>query len=616
MALYDAHLREKIKELPLKPGVYQYFDASGTIIYIGKAKNLKNRVVSYLNKSNQTNKTRVLVDKITDFRYIVVDSEQDALLLENNLIKKYKPKYNILLKDDKSYPWICIKKEPFPRVFLTRRYVHDGSEYFGPYTSGRFAHVLISLIKSLFKLRTCNLSLNQKAICNNKFRVCLEYHIGNCPAPCIGKIKEEEYNEFITQVRNILKGNLSTVIEAMTRKMNAYAKALNFEEANLMKEALQAVKNYQAKSTIVRSSISDTDVFSYLEEGKYAYVNYLRIVHGAVVQVHTIELERKIEEEKEYLLSFAICEIRQLVNSNSKEIIVPFYPDVKLEGVNYVIPQKGDKKQLLELSERNASYFRLDRERQRSMKKEDSSFNILKTIKTELKLPSLPHRIECFDNSNIQGTNPVASCVVFLDAKPAKKEYRKFHVKTVVGADDFASMEEIIYRRYSRVLNEGKELPDLIVIDGGKGQLHSAVNSLKKLDLYGKVPILGLAKQMEEIYFPEDKDPYLLGKNSTALKTLMHIRDEAHRFGITFHRKLREKAQINSALSQIKGVGEATETALLQEFKSVANIKKQSRAELTRVIGQKKAVLVYNHFHLEEEDDRAEDASLALENSR
>lgn len=616
MALYDEHLKEKIKELPLKPGVYQYFDASGTIIYIGKAKKLKNRVLSYLNKSNQTNKTRALIDKITDFRYIVVDSEQDALLLENNLIKKYKPKYNILLKDDKSYPWICIKKEPFPRVFLTRRYVHDGSEYFGPYTSGRFAHVLISLIKSLFKLRTCNLALNRKAVYNNKFRVCLEYHIGNCLAPCIGKIEEEEYNEFITQVRNMLKGNLSSVIEAMTRRMNAYAEALNFEEANSMKEALQAVKNYQAKSTIVRSSISDTDVFSCIEEGKYAYVNYLRIVHGAVVQVHTIELEKKIEEEKEELLSFAIYEIRQLVNSNSKEIIVPFYPDVKLEGINYVIPQKGDKKQLLELSERNASYFRLDRERQRSLKKEDTNFNVLKTIKTELKLPSLPHRMECFDNSNIQGTNPVASCVVFLDAKPAKREYRKFHVKTVVGADDFASMEEIVYRRYSRVLNEGKELPDLIVIDGGKGQLHSAVNSLKKLELYGKVPILGLAKQMEEIYFPEDKDPYLLGKNSAALKTLMHIRDEAHRFGITFHRKLREKAQINSVLNHIKGIGEATETALLQEFKSVSNIEKQSRAELTRVIGRKKAVLVYNHFHPEEEEDRSEDAFSVVENSK
>ena len=600
MALYDENLRKKVSELPTAPGVYQYFDSSGEIIYIGKAKNLKHRVLSYLNKSNQSNKTRILVDRIADLRYIVVNSEQDALLLENNLIKKYKPKYNILLKDYKSYPWICIKKEPYPRVFITRRYVHDGSEYFGPYTSGRFAYILISLIKSLFKLRTCNLALNEKSICNRKFKVCLEYHIGNCPAPCIGKIKEQEYNEFITQVRNILKGNLSSVIEVMTRKMKAYAQAMNFEEAQQMKEALEAIKNYQAKSTIVRTTINDTDVFSYLEDEKYAYVNYLRIVHGAVVQVHTIELEKKIEEEKEALLSFAIYEIRQFVKSTSKEIIVPFLPDVKMEGIAYVVPQRGDKKQLLELSERNVSYFKLDRERQRNMnKKEDSVFNILKTIKLELKLPTLPHRIECFDNSNIQGTNPVAACVVFIDGKPAKREYRKFHVKTVVGANDFASMEEIVYRRYSRVLNEGTELPDLIVVDGGKGQIHSAINSLKRLGLYGKIPLIGLAERMEEIYFPEDKDPYLLAKNSISLKTLMHIRDEAHRFGITFHRKLRTKAQVKSVLNEIKGIGESTETALLQNFKTVESIKSKTIGELSAVIGKKRAGIVYRFFHPE-----------------
>ncbi len=599
MALYDDELKKKISELPQSPGVYQYFDASGSIIYIGKAKKLKNRVLSYLNKTNQSDKTRVLVSKIHDFKYIIVESEQDALLLENNLIKKYKPKYNILLKDDKSYPWICIKKEPFPRVFITRRFVRDGSEYFGPYTSARFAHTLIALIKSLYKLRTCNLPLTQKAIDYCRFKVCLEYHIGNCIGPCVGKIREAEYNEFIIQIRNILKGNLSSVIEVMTRKMNQFAADLQFEKANEMKVALEAIRSYQSKSTIVRTTISDTDVFSYIEDDKYAYINYLRIVHGAVIQVHTIELEKKIDEAKEELLSFAIYEIRQLVNSNSREIIVPFYPDVELEGVTYVIPQRGDKKQLLELSERNVSYFKMDKDRQRSTKKEDSKFNVLKTIKLELKLPTLPHRIECFDNSNIQGTNPVASCVVFIDGKPAKREYRKFHVKTVVGADDFASMEEIIYRRYHRVLDEGLELPDLIVIDGGKGQLHSAVNSLKKLDLYGKVPILGLAKQMEEIYFPEDKDPYLLAKNSVALKTLMHIRDEAHRFGITFHRKLREKAQIVSVLNGIKGVGEKAETQLLQEFKSVENIKKASLEDLTKALGAKRANLVFDYFRQE-----------------
>lgn len=596
MALYDEILKEKISELPKGPGVYQYFDENGVIIYIGKAKNLKNRVLSYLNKNNQLGKTRVLVSKIQDLKYIVVKSEQDALLLENNLIKQYKPKYNILLKDDKSYPWICIKKEPFPRVFITRRMIRDGSEYFGPYTSGRFAHTLIALIKSLYKLRTCNLALNTKSICEGKFRVCLEYHIGNCLGPCVSKMQENDYDEFINQIRNILKGNLSSVIDVMTCKMKEFSNTLQYEKAAEMKEALEAVKTYQSRSTIVRTTINDTDVFSYAEDDKYAYINYLRIVHGAVIQVHTIELEKKIDEEREELLSFAIYEIRQLVNSNSKEIIVPFYPDIQLEGVQYFIPQKGDKKQLLDLSERNVSYYKMDKERQRDLKKEDSKFSVLKTIKTELKLPTLPHRIECFDNSNIQGTNSVASCVVFIDGKPAKREYRKFHVKTVVGADDFASMEEIIYRRYYRVLDEGLELPDLIVIDGGKGQLHSAVNSLKELDLYGKVPILGLAKQMEEIYFPEDKDSYLLGKNSIALKTLMHIRDEAHRFGITFHRKLREKAQINSILNEIKGIGESTEIKLLQQFKSIENIKKATKEELEKVAGAKRANILFEYF--------------------
>lgn len=602
MALYDDTLREKVNKLPTGPGVYQYFDSSGVIIYIGKAKNLKNRVLSYLNKTNQSNKTLLLVRKICDLKYIVVQNEQDALLLENNLIKKYKPQYNILLKDDKTYPWICIKKEAFPRVFITRRFVRNGSEYFGPYTSVRFANTLISLIKSLYKLRTCNLALTRQSVCSGKFKVCLEYHIGNCLGPCVGKVAEPEYDEFIVQIRNILKGNFSVVIDFMTRKMKEYAISLQFEKANEMKEALEALKNHQMKSTIVRSTIHDTDVFSYVEDDKYAYINYLRIVHGAVNQVHTIELEKKTDEDRESLLSFAIFEIRQLVNSTSKEVIVPFYPDIEMEGLQYIIPQKGDKKQLLELSERNVSFFKMDKDRQRSLKKEDSKFNILKTIKTELKLPTLPHRIECFDNSNIQGTNPVASCVVFLDGKPAKREYRKFHVKTVQGPDDFASMEEIIYRRYRRVLDEALELPDLIVIDGGKGQLHAALLSLEKLDLHGKVPILGLAKRMEEIYFPGDKAPYLLAKNSVSLKTLMHIRDEAHRFGITFHRKLREKAQIVSVLSGIKGIGESTEMILLQEFKSVEKIKETSLEELKRVVGAKRAGILYNHFR--EDRDR------------
>lgn len=596
MALYDDYLREKINKLPTSPGVYQYFDNSGVIIYIGKAKNLKNRVLSYLNKTNQSSKTLVLVKKICDLKYIVVDSEQDALLLENNLIKKYKPRYNILLKDDKTFPWICIKKEPFPRVFITRKYIRNGSEYFGPYTSAKFANTLIALIKSLYKLRTCNLALNSASIYSGKFKVCLEYHIGNCLGPCIGKLNEEDYDEFVNQIRNILKGNLSTVIDLMMQKMKEYSISLQFEKANEMKEALEALKNHQVKSTIVRSSIHDTDVFSYLEDEKYAYINYLRIIHGAVNQVHTIEMEKKLEEDKEALLSFAIFEIRQLVNSNSKEIIVPFLPDIEMNGIQYIVPKIGDKRQLLELSERNVAYFKTDRDRQRSLKQEDSKFNLLKTIKTELKLPTLPHRTECFDNSNIQGTNPVAACTVFIDGKPAKREYRKFHVKTVIGADDYASMEEIVYRRYSRVLDEGLELPDLIVIDGGKGQVHSAVNSLKKLDLYGKIPLIGLAEKLEEIYFPGDKDPYLLAKNSATLKTLMHIRDEAHRFGVTFHRKLREKSQTIGVLNRIKGIGNVTETILLKHFKTIEKIKKATLSDLIAVIGEKRARILLDYF--------------------
>jgi excinuclease ABC subunit C len=425
----------------------------------------------------------------------------------------------------------------------------------------------------------------------------LEYHIGNCLGPCVGNVSEEEYNEFIVNIRNILKGNVSQVIEFMTGRMKKYATDMQFEKAQFMKESVEALRNYQSKSTIVSTSLNNIDVFSYLEDERYAYINYLRIVHGAINQVHTIALEKKMDEDKEALFSFAIYEIRQLMRSESKEIIVPFLPDVQLSGLQYIIPKIGDKKQLLELSERNVAYFKLDKDRQRAVVKEDSKFNILKTIKTELKLPAIPHRMECFDNSNTQGTNPVASCVVFIDGKPAKREYRKFHVKTVEGPDDFASMEEIIFRRYKRVLDEGRELPDLIVIDGGKGQLHSAVNSLKKLDLYGKVPVIGLAKRMEEVYYPGDKDPYLLAKNSVALKTLMHIRDEAHRFGITFHRQLREKPLTKSELNSIKGIGGKSEEQLVRHFKSVENIKKASIAELATVVGIKKAEMVYVYFH-------------------
>ena len=590
-------LKEKVSKLPTSPGVYQYFDANGTIIYIGKAKNLKNRVSSYFVKGKQSAKTIMLVRKIRDIRYIVVNTEQDALLLENNLIKKYKPRYNILLKDDKTYPWICITRETFPRVFLTRRFVRNGSEYFGPYTSVRYANTLTSLIKSLYKLRSCKLSISRSDIYNNKYKVCLDYHIGNCLAPCVGNISEEDYMEYINQIRSILKGNISSVIDLMTKQMKEYAVSLQFEKAQALKEGIEILKNHQSKSTIVSTSLNDIDVFSYLDDDNFAYVNYLRIVHGAVNQVHSIELEKKLEESKEALLSFAIFEIRQLVSSDSKEILVPFYPDVLLTGCNYAIPKRGEKKQLLELSERNVKFFKMDRERQRGLLRQSSKVDLMETMMADLKLPRLPHRMECFDNSNIQGTSPVASCVVFIDGKPAKREYRHFHVKTVVGANDFASMEEILYRRYSRVLKEGGELPDLIVVDGGKGQLSSAVETLRKLDLMGKVPIIGLAKQMEEIYYPGDKDPYILSKSSPTLRTLMHIRDEAHRFGITFHRQIRSKGQIKSVLDEIKGIGKKTQESLLQHFKSVNKIYDASREELAAVVGPSKAGKVYDFFH-------------------
>lgn len=591
-------LKEKVRKLPGSPGVYQFLDKEGTIIYIGKAKNLKSRVSSYfLSQHNHPPKTRVLVSKIADLHFIIVKSESDALLLENNLIKQYRPRYNVMLKDDKTYPWITITKEHFPRVFLTRRVIRNGSEYYGPYTSVKWAHLLLDLIKHLYPLRTCKLSLSPTGIAQNKFKVCLQAHIGNCQAPCTGGISEEEYQEWIHQIRLILKGNISSVVSLLQQKMTAASDALAFETAHEIKQAIEALKAYQLKSAIVRSSIDDLDVFSLIDDDKYVYVNYLRIIQGAVNQVHSVEIERKLDEPKESLLSYSILEIRQLVGSQSKNILVPFLPDIELEGLHYSIPQRGEKRQLLELSERNAGFFKADRERQRgTLQKENTRLHLLTTLKNELKLPALPHRMECFDNSNIQGTNPVASCVVFIDGKPAKKEYRHFHIKTVTGPDDFASMEEIVYRRYHRLLDEGKPLPELIVIDGGKGQLHAAVNSLQRLDIYGKVSIIGLAKRMEEIYYPEDSQPYILGKQSQALKVLMQIRDEAHRFGITFHRSLRSKQQIDSELNHIPGIGPATVTTLLRTFASVDAIRQASLEALAEAIGVAKGRVVFNYL--------------------
>ena len=598
MALTDDNLRKKIAELPLSPGVYQYFDKNNKIIYIGKAKKLRNRVSSYLNKSNQAAKTKLLVTQICDLQYIVVKTEQDALLLENNLIKKYKPKYNILLKDDKGYPWIAISKDEYPKVTITRNLIRGRADYFGPYTNVRYANTLINLFQSIFKLRTCNLPLTQKSIFSGKFKVCLEYHIGNCEAPCVAKISKEKYTENIELVRNILKGNLSIVLKYLENRMEKYSKNMDFEKAHELKLSFELLKDHQSKSTILSTSLESIDVFSYIDAENYAYVNYLRIIKGAVNQVYTVQIIKKTDESESEIFSSTIFEIRNMVGSASKTIIVPFVPEFQLNNVNYIVPQKGDKKQLLELSLRNANFFKLDKDKDRSNKtKAYSTMNKLLSIKKDLKLPTLPHRIECFDNSNIQGTNPVASCVVFIDGKPAKREYRKFHIKTVVGADDFASMEEIIYRRYKRRLDENAELPDLIVVDGGKGQLHAALNSLEKLDLLAKVPIVGLAKQMEEIYYPGDSNPYILAKTSIALKVLMFARDEAHRFGITFHRSLRELKFIDTELQNIDNIGPSTIQKLMERFKSVNNVKNATLQELLSCTNLDRAQAIYLYFH-------------------
>nr|WP_152735629.1 excinuclease ABC subunit UvrC [Marinifilum sp. N1E240] len=587
-----------VSALPEEPGVYQFFDENDKIIYVGKAKRLKRRVASYFNKVHDNAKTNIMVRKIFDIRHIVVNSEEDALLLENNLIKKHQPRYNVLLKDDKSFPWICIKKERFPRVFVTRHLTKDGSEYFGPYTSVKMVRTLMDMIRSLYKLRNCNLSLSAEGITNGKFKVCLEYHIGNCKAPCIGKIKTEEYNETIQAIRNILKGNIRTVTSHLKEKMNEYAENFKFEEAHLIKEKLQLLDKYQSKSTIVNPSINNIDVYSILDDEDVAYVNFLKIVNGAIIQAHTIELKKKIEENREDLLLLAITEIRQKIFSTAKEILVPFEIDLPFEGVKCLVPQRGDKRKLLDLSLRNVKYFRLDKlKKGDKSQKQTHSDRILERMRTDLRLKDLPTHIECFDNSNIQGTHPVASCVVFRNARPYKKDYRHFNIKTVVGANDFASMEEIIYRRYKRLLEEDKSLPQLIVIDGGKGQLGAALNSLDKLNLRGKISVIGIAKKLEEIYFPGDPYPLYLDKNSETLKTIQHLRNESHRFAITFHKQKRSKSFIGSELDKIDGIGPKSVQKLIQRFKSVENIKKATLDEIISELGNKKALTVWKYFN-------------------
>ena len=590
-------MKNLIATLPGKPGIYQFFDESGKIIYIGKAKNLKKRVASYFSKNHESRKTELLVRRTADIRHMVVETEQDALLLENNLIKKYQPRYNIRLKDDKSYPWICIKNEPFPRVFKTRHLVKDGSKYFGPYTSVHTVNTLLDLFRTEYKLRTCNYNLSKKNIKEGKYKVCLEYHLGNCEGPCEGLISAEQYNQGIDEITDILKGNISGVIKHLERRMDKMAGDLNFEAAQKIKEKYESLKRYQSKSTVVSPTITDVDVFTIEEDSKFAYVNYLRVIKGSIIQTYTLEIKKGIDETTEDLLLAAIVDIREKIESFPKEVLVPFLPKLKLHNLVFRVPQRGEKKQLLDLSYRNAKYFRLEKEKQMVLKNPKiSEERILKTLQKDLHLKELPVRIECFDNSNFQGSSPVAACVVFKNGKPLKSEYRHYNIKTITGPNDFASMEEILLRRYKRQLEENKILPQLIVIDGGKGQLSSAVSVLEKLDLRGKIAVVGIAEKLEEIYFPGDSVPLYINKNSESLKVIRRIRDEAHRFGLTFHRNKRSGSFTTSELNRIKGVGERTIKKLLQDFKSVKNIESATESALTQSVGLSKGRLVYNYF--------------------
>ncbi|HRB71263.1 MAG TPA: excinuclease ABC subunit UvrC [Flavobacterium sp.] len=582
-------LELQIQTLPDSPGVYQYYDKDGKILYVGKAKNLRKRVASYFNKIHDTAKTNVLVKKIVSIKHIVVPTETDALLLENNLIKKLQPRYNVLLKDDKTYPWICIKKEPFSRIFPTRNMVKDGSEYFGPYTSFKTVNTLLELIKELYPLRTCNYDLSKSNIDSGKFKVCLEYHIGNCKGPCEGYESLENYQRQVDAIREILKGNFKESLKDFKKHMTTLAMEMKFEEAQKIKEKIEVLENYQAKSTILNPKISNIDVFSIVSDESMAYVNFLQISHGAIIRSHTMELKKKLEETDQELLELAIVELRERFRLNSKEIIVPFEMDFG-EALKVTVPKLGDKKQILDLSERNAKYYRLDQLKQIKIVDPDRHTNrIMAQMQKDLRLPVEPRHIECFDNSNIQGTNPVSACVVFKDGKPSKKDYRHFNIKTVEGPNDFASMEEVVYRRYKRLLDENQPLPQLIIIDGGKGQLSSALKSLDDLGLRGKIAIIGIAKRLEEIFYPGDSVPLYLDKKSETLKTIQHLRNEAHRFGITFHRDKRSKNALQTSIETIPGIGEKTMITLLKHFKSVKRLTQASEKEISEVVGLSKA---------------------------
>ncbi len=589
-------IKIQLKTIPNKPGVYQYYDKEGKLLYVGKAKNLKKRVSSYFTKQHDIGKTRVLVKKIISIKHIVVETETDALLLENNLIKKYQPRYNIMLKDDKTYPWICIKKERFPRVFSTRKMIKDGSEYFGPYTNVKTVYTLLELINGLFPLRNCNYDLADKNIKSGKYKVCLEYHLDNCLGTCEGKQTEENYNKNIAAIRNILKGNFKDSLVAFKNQMEGFATNLYFEDAQKIKEKIATLMNYQSKSMIVNSKINNVDVFSIVTDEAYGYVNYLQLSYGSIIRSHTLEIKKKLEETDEQILQISVIELRQRFQSQCKEIYVPFKINVG-ENLKIYVPKLGDKKRILDLSLRNAKYYRMERFKQTKITDPNRHENrIMSQMKKDLRLSEEPRHIECFDNSNIQGTNPVAACVVFKNGKPSKKDYRKFNIKTVEGPDDFASMEEVVYRRYKRLLDEKQPLPQLIIIDGGKGQLSSSLKSLDKLELRGKIAIIGIAKRLEELFYPEDPIPLYLDKKSETLKIIQQLRNEAHRFGITFHRNKRSKEALNTTLLDIEGIGEKTIIELLKIFKSLKRLQTASFDDLSKVVGPSKAQKIINHF--------------------
>ena len=601
MAKTSDHIKSIVGSLPNDPGIYQFFNSTGELIYVGKAKNIKKRVSSYFNKDKFENgKTATLVRLIRDIKYLVVETELDALLLENNLIKKHQPRYNVLLKDDKTYPWICIKNERFPRIFSTRKNIDDGSLYFGPYASVRMINALLDFIKGTYKIRTCSYNLSVENIEKKKFKVCLEYHIGNCLGPCEGLQTLDEYNQNIDEIKQILKGNINSVIKDLSSRMDTYANNYNFEMAHMAKNKIDTLEKFKSKSVIVNSDISDVDVFSIVGNEYASYVNYFKVMNGSIVQGHTLELKKKLDESDSELLSLSIAELRNRYNSSSPEIIVPFNLNLEFPNVKFTEPKIGDKKHLLMLSKKNAMQYMRDRQLQ--MDKVDparKSERVLGQMQKDLNLSELPIHIECFDNSNLQGTTPVAAVSVFLNAKPAKKEYRHFNIKTVEGANDFASMEEIVFRRYKRLTEEKKSLPQLIIIDGGKGQLSAAIKSLDKLDLRRKIAIIGIAKKLEEIYYPNDPVPLYLDKKGETLKIIQQLRDEVHRFAITHHRKKRTKNALQTDLTTIKGIGDLIASKLLNKFRSVKKVKEATIEELEDAIGKSKAQIVYTHYHQE-----------------